>query len=106
MGLKRKEIVLLFLLEGVLIGLLGALAGGAVGGLVNAYYGQVGLEWAGESTEYSELAALVAGRIYFQVRAGILVQRSLTVVIIAALASLYPAWQASKREPAEALHYV
>jgi putative ABC transport system permease protein len=106
MGLKRKEIVLLFLLEGVLIGLLGALVGGALGGLVNAYYGQVGLEWAGESTEYSELAALVAGRIYFQVRAGILVQRSLTVVIIAALASLYPAWQASKREPAEALHYV
>jgi putative ABC transport system permease protein len=106
MGLKRKEIVLLFLLEGVLIGLLGALVGGALGGLVNAYSGQVGLEWAGESTEYSELAALVAGRIYFQVRAGILVQRSLTVVIIAALASLYPAWQASKREPAEALHYV
>jgi putative ABC transport system permease protein len=106
MGLKRREIVLLFLLEGVLIGLLGALAGGTLGGLVNAYYGQVGLEWAGESTEYSELAALVAGRIYFQVRAGILVQRSLTVVIIAALASLYPAWQASKREPAEALHYV
>jgi ABC-type lipoprotein release transport system permease subunit len=34
------------------------------------------------------------------------VQRALTVAIIAALASLYPAWQASKHEPAEALHYV
>jgi ABC-type lipoprotein release transport system permease subunit len=35
-----------------------------------------------------------------------LFNRALTVAIIAALASLYPAWQASQREPAEALHYV
>ena len=106
MGLKRREIVVLFLLEGVLIGLLGALAGGAVGGLVNAYYGGVGLEWATESSEYTELAALLGGRIYFQVGIDLLMQRALTVAIIAALAALYPAWQASKREPAEALHYV
>jgi ABC-type lipoprotein release transport system permease subunit len=106
MGLKRREIVVLFLLEGVLIGLLGALAGGAVGGLVNAYYGQVGLEWAAESAEYTELAALLGGRIYFHVGIDLLIQRALTVAIIAALAALYPAWQASKREPAEALHYV
>jgi putative ABC transport system permease protein len=106
MGLKRQEIVVLFLLEGVLIGLLGALVGGAIGGLVNAYYGQVGLEWAAESAEYTELAALLGGRIYFHVGIDLLIQRALTVAIIAALAALYPAWQASKREPAEALHYV
>jgi ABC-type lipoprotein release transport system permease subunit len=28
------------------------------------------------------------------------------VIIIAALASLWPAWQASRNEPAEALHHV
>jgi ABC-type lipoprotein release transport system permease subunit len=106
MGLKRREIVVLFLLEGVLIGLLGALVGGALGGLINAYYGQIGLEWAGASAEYSELAALLGGRIYFSIGLDVLLNRALTVVIIAALASLYPAWQASKREPAEALHYV
>jgi ABC-type lipoprotein release transport system permease subunit len=106
MGLKRREIVVLFLLEGVLIGLLGALVGGVLGGLANAYYGQVGLEWAAEASEYSELAALLGGRIYFRVGMDMLFSRALTVAIIAALASLYPAWQASKREPAEALHYV
>jgi ABC-type lipoprotein release transport system permease subunit len=26
--------------------------------------------------------------------------------VIAAIASLYPAWQASRREPAQALHHV
>jgi ABC-type lipoprotein release transport system permease subunit len=73
---------------------------------VNTYYGTVGLEWAGAATEYSELAALLGGRIYFSVGLEVLLSRALTVAIIAALASLYPAWQASKREPAEALHYV
>lgn len=106
MGLKRREIVALFLLEGVLIGLLGALVGGALGGLVNAYYGKVGLEWAATASEYSPLAALLGGRIYFTIGMDTLFNRALTVAIIAALASLYPAWQASQREPAEALHYV
>jgi ABC-type lipoprotein release transport system permease subunit len=106
MGLKRREIVVLFLLEGILIGLLGALVGSALGGLVILYYGNVGLEWAASATEYSDLAALLGGRIYFSVGLDVLIGRSLTVAIIAALASLYPAWQASKREPAEALHYV
>ena len=106
MGLKRWEIVGLFLLEGVLIGLLGALAGSALGGLISAYYGKVGLEWAATASEYSDLAALLGGRIYFTIGMDRLFNRALTVAIIAALASLYPAWQASQREPAEALHYV
>jgi len=106
MGLKRGEIVALFLLEGVLIGLLGALAGSALGGLISAYYGKVGLEWAATASEYSDLAALLGGRIYFTIGIDKLFNRALTVAIIATLASLYPAWQASQREPAEALHYV
>ena len=82
------------------------LAGSTLGGLINAYYGRVGLEWAVESSEYSPLAALIGGRIYFTMGLDMLMSRALTVAIIAALASLYPAWQASQREPAEALHYV
>jgi len=106
MGLKRREIVILFLLEGILIGLLGALVGSVLGGLVIAYYGKVGLDWAAASTEYSPLAALLGGRLYFRIGMDVLLSRALTVAIIAALASLYPAYQASKREPADALHYV
>ena len=75
-----------------------------MGGLINLYLGQVGLPWAAQ--EYSELTALLGDRIYFDVGMGLLLNRGLTVVFIAALAALYPAWQASRREPAEALHYV
>jgi ABC-type lipoprotein release transport system permease subunit len=104
MGLKRRETVVLFLLEGMLIGLLGALVGGLLGGLVNVYLGSVGLPWS--ASDYSELTEMMGERIYFRIPMTRLVERALAVAVIAALASLYPAWQASKREPAEALHYV
>jgi len=105
MGLKRREIVVLFLLEGTLIGLLGALIGCALGGLLVGLVGQVGIEYA-EASEVGELTALLGDRLYPKLQVDLLVERALSVSIIAALASLYPAWQASKREPAEALHYV
>ena len=56
-------------------------------------------------SETAELAALLGGRIYFSVGLDVLLNRSLTVAIIAALASLYPAWQASRLQPVEALRY-
>jgi len=111
MGLKRRETVVLFLMEGVLIGLLGALAGSVLGGVIGAYYGRVGLDWMAlyggvDVGEFSELIGLMGDRLYFRIGIDVLVGRALTVGVIAALASLYPAWQASRREPAEALHYV
>jgi ABC-type lipoprotein release transport system permease subunit len=111
MGLKRWETVALFLLEGVLIGLLGALAGSLLGGAIGVYFGRVGLDFMAlyggmDVGEFGELIGLMGDRIYFRIGIDVLVERALTVAIIAALASLYPAWQASRREPAEALHYV
>jgi len=111
MGLKRGETVLLFLLEGVMIGLVGALAGCLIGGVMGAYLGRVGIDWATiyggvELSEFGDMFGLMGDRLYVKIGLGVLLQRALTVGIISALASLYPAWQASKREPADALHYV
>jgi ABC-type lipoprotein release transport system permease subunit len=110
MGLKRWETMVLFLLEGVLIGLLGALIGSLLGGAIAAYFGRVGLDlwslYGSDLSDMSELMGLLGGRLYFRIGIDVFVQRALTVAIIAALASLYPAWQAAKQEPAEALHYV
>jgi ABC-type lipoprotein release transport system permease subunit len=111
MGLKRRETVVLFLLEGVLIGLLGALGGSVLGGVIGAYYGRVGIDWMAlyggvDMSEASPLIGLMGDRLYLRIGIGVLVGRALSVGVMAALASLYPAWQASRREPAEALHYV
>ncbi len=111
MGLKRGETMVLFLLEGALIGLVGALAGILLGGAISAYFGRVGIDWAAlyggvDISEFGDLIGLMGDRLYLRIGVDVLVQRALTVTIIATLASLYPAWQASRREPAEALHYV
>jgi putative ABC transport system permease protein len=111
MGLKGRETMTLFLMEGVLIGLLGALIGCLLGGAISIYFGKVGLDWlalygGADFGDISELMGLMGERLYFHIGLDVLLQRSLTVALIAALASLYPAWQASRQEPAEALHYV
>jgi putative ABC transport system permease protein len=104
MGLKRHQILGLFLLEGVFIGLLGSLVGGVLGGFVVSAVGQVGIKFS--IAEMGEMMALLGDRLYPTLRIDLLLGRALTVAVIAAVASLYPAWQASRREPAEALHYV
>ena len=111
MGLKRGETVLLFLLEGVMIGLVGALAGCLLGAAIGAYLGQVGIDWTAiygstDLSDFGDMFGLMGDRLYIRIGIGTLFRRALTVGIISALASLYPAWQASKREPADALHYV
>ena len=105
MGLKRREIMGLFLTEGILIGLLGAIAGFFLGGLVVSVVGRYGIDFSA-SASMGEMMALLGDKLYPQLSVDLLIQRSLTVAAIAMLASLYPAWQASKREPAEALHFV
>ena len=112
MGLKRWETMVLFLMEGVLIGLLGAVIGCLLGVAISLYFGRVGLDWlslyggGADFGDISEMMGLMGERLYFRIGIDVLLERALTVAIIAALASLYPAWQASRQEPAEALHYV
>jgi ABC-type lipoprotein release transport system permease subunit len=89
----------------MLIGLLGALLGGVLGGLVVSIVGKVGIAFS-SAAEMGEMMALMGDRLYPRLALNLLLGRAVTVAIIAALASLYPAWRASRREPAEALHYV
>ncbi|MCL4268847.1 MAG: ABC transporter permease [Anaerolineales bacterium] len=105
LGLKPRQITLLFLLEGILIGIMGAVLGAILGTVVNMALGYYGIDYSAfaDMTEYT---ALISGRIYSQLVPMKVFQHALTVAIIAALAALYPALEASRREPAEALHYV
>ncbi len=105
MGLKRREIMTLFVLEGMMIGILGALAGALIGGTLTGVVGIYGLDYS-EASGATEAMALMGDRAYPRLTPDVLLGRAVTVAVIAALASLYPAWQASRREPAEALHYV
>jgi ABC-type lipoprotein release transport system permease subunit len=105
LGLKPYQITFLFLLEGILIGLMGAAFGAVLGTLLNGTLSVVGLDYS-QFASLTEYTALISGRIYPQIAPLKVTQHAFTIAIISALAALYPALQASQREPAEALHYV
>jgi len=105
MGLKPRQISLLFILEGTFMGLVGVAAGVVLGLIINSILGRIGFDFSAFST-MTEYTALISGRVYPTLGVNKLLGRALTVAIIAALASFYPAREAAQREPAEALHYV
>ena len=107
MGMKRQEIVALFLIEGGILGAVSGAVGSGLGGLLNLWGSRTGLPMPYDMESLDmDISALMGDRIFFANDMMILVTRSLTVVGVALVASLYPAWRASQREPAEALHHV
>jgi ABC-type lipoprotein release transport system permease subunit len=105
LGMKGRQIMGLFLLEGALIGVVGAIIGCLLGSLLLGVVGQVGID-LGYASGMGEITALMGDRLYPSVTLAGVISRGAVVAIIATLASLYPAWQASHKEPAEALHHV
>lgn len=105
LGMKGRQVMGLFLLEGAFIGVVGAIVGSALGALLIGMAGRVGIDLSGASG-MGEVMALLGDRLYPVLVPSDLLSRSALVVVIAAVASIYPAWQAARREPAQSLHHV
>ncbi len=108
LGLKRREIMILFLLEGSFLGLISTAAGVALGVFLNWLGGLYGLPMPGGASvsELGSIYALMGDRIYFTNTPELILQRAVLVVAVAAIASLYPAWRAASQEPTQALHHI
>jgi ABC-type lipoprotein release transport system permease subunit len=107
LGMKGRQIMGLFLLEGALIGAVGAVIGCALGLALLMFLGQVGIDFSAVAASgMGEATALMGDRIYPAYTLSEIAGRGVAVIVIAALASLYPAWQAARQEPATALHHV
>jgi ABC-type lipoprotein release transport system permease subunit len=105
MGLRPRQISLLFILEGIMIGLVGVAVGILFGLAINWGLMQVGLDFGAYSSIASYMA-LIKDKIYPTWGTEKLLLRASMVAIISALASVIPAIEAGRREPAEALHFV
>ncbi|HSM72156.1 MAG TPA: FtsX-like permease family protein [Anaerolineales bacterium] len=104
-GLKPREITLLFLVEGIMIGLIGAFVGTLMGYLITSVLGIFGLNY-GAFVDMVDYMALLGTHIYPTFDINLTLQRAGMVALISAIAAFYPALEASRREPAEALHHV
>jgi ABC-type lipoprotein release transport system permease subunit len=105
MGLKPRQIAATFILEGIMIGVVGVIAGIGMGLMINLSLGQVGMDYS-QFAGITEYMALISGKIYPTLGVSKLFGRATVVLIIAALAALIPALIAARREPSEALHHV
>jgi putative ABC transport system permease protein len=102
LGMRRRGVVRLFVLEGLALGAVAAVLGVLLGGAMVLYWGQVGirmntitLAWlAGGDYLYPRLEMLSVFRAAF------------AIVALSTLAAVYPAYAASRLEPREALHRV
>ena len=95
-GMRRRQILMLFLLEAALVGLVGGVGGAAVGGGIVGYYHSTGLSFTvpGSTAKIPITPFITASYILF------------TFALAAggaALSALYPAWMASRLRPIEAL---
>jgi ABC-type lipoprotein release transport system permease subunit len=105
MGLKPRQIATTFIIEGALIGVVGVIAGIAIGLMTNLSLMQVGMDYS-QFAGVTEYMALISGKVYPTLGTSKLFWRATTILTIAALAALIPAMIASRREPSEALHHV
>jgi ABC-type lipoprotein release transport system permease subunit len=105
MGFKPNQISLLFILEGIMIGLVGIAAGIVLGLALNGFLMRVGMDF-GSFQQAASYMALVKDKVYPTWGLEKIFLRASIVAIISALAAVIPAIEAGRREPAEALHFV
>jgi ABC-type lipoprotein release transport system permease subunit len=105
LGMKPGQISILFLLEGMMLGLVGVAFGVGLGLGCNLLLAQGGLDFS-KYANLTQYMALITGKIYPTLGLEKLTQRVVTVIVITLLASLYPAQEAAQNEPAKSLHFV
>jgi putative ABC transport system permease protein len=101
-GTRRGRVVSLFLLEGLLLGLLGAIGGGLLGAGLIQWFANHGIPAFSEAQRYSYGGDYLYPTVYWPD----LVTVPGMMVVVSVLAALGPALMAARLRPAEALRHV
>jgi putative ABC transport system permease protein len=103
MGMKKREIMTLFLAEGVLMGIAGSFAGMVLGTIVNAVLSVTGLDF---SKMMSGATIPMDNVIYPQPEAVSAVAMMCLGIVISSLVALFPSRQAARMNAVEAIKSV
>jgi putative ABC transport system permease protein len=102
LGMRRSRVVRLFVLEGLALGIVSAVAGALTGGVAVLYLAATGIPM-----KVSSLAWMAGGDVlYPALEPSSLLRAVLSIALLSTLAAVYPAFSASRLEPREALHHV
>lgn len=103
LGMTEGGVLQLFVLEGALMGAMGALLGGLFGGAVVKWYNLQGIDLTPLLDSASTGNLPVAAVLYTQFSPSVLLLAMAFGVAVAVLASIYPARVASRMAPADAV---
>jgi lipoprotein-releasing system permease protein len=106
MGAAPGNVLQMFVIQGALIGLFGTLAGAGLGWLVSINFETIlGAVERVFRVKFLDAAVYMMSDLPTDVQPGDVVKVSLVTLLLAALATIYPAWRASRTLPAEALRH-
>ncbi len=103
MGMRRGQIVRLFVLEGAMIGVFGSITGCLLGILLNIPFVKYGINWGAMMRDMGDFGYRITGVSRGVWNPTMFVIAFIAGIVISALTSIYPARVASKMEPTEAL---
>ena len=103
MGMRRGQIVRLFVLEGAMIGVLGSITGCLLGILLNIPFVKYGINWGFMMRDIGDIGYRITGVSRGIWNPTMIVVAFIAGIVISALTSIYPARVASRMEPTEAL---
>ncbi len=101
LGMKGRQIMLMFLMEAAILGLAGIAVGVILGSAGVWYLATAGIPIGDMGTAAGEIA--LSSVVHARFVPATFAALSFWTLVIILLASLYPAWFAVRREPAEAL---
>jgi putative ABC transport system permease protein len=102
LGMRRRAVIRLFLLEGLALGLVAAAVGITAGSAFVLHLGREGIPM-----NTMTLAWMAGGdRLVPVLRAASVATAGAAIAALSVLAAVYPAWTASRLQPREALHHV
>ena len=103
LGMKKRQIRVMFLLEALILGMTGIVAGIVLGSAGVAYLSRVGI-YIGEGIASTAGSFSLGTTLHARFVPGSIASLSFWTLLIVLLASLYPAGFAARLQPVEALH--